>query len=434
MNAQPELARASATPGAIGGHTTRSLVAGTVGNAVEAFDWMIYTTFSIYFGKQFFPADNATASLLSTFAVFAVGFAMRPLGGWVLGAFADRFGRRGALMVAITSMACSSLLVAILPTYSSIGALAPIMMALLRMLQGLSVGGEYATATLFLAESAPPSRRGFYGSFQFCSVAAGMLLSSGLAWVMTHYMTREALEAYGWRIPFAIGGCGAFVGLWMRHRVAETASFEKLRRQGRRPRSLWWTWTHYPKPVLRLVGVTVLGAFSFYLFVSFMPVYAIHHAGTAPADAFAASTITIAIFMICQPLFGALSDRIGRRPQLIVFALGYLLFLYPVVMSVSAHFWSILLVECFGLLLYGLYTAVAPAIMTELFPTEVRGVGIGATYNLVVALLGGTTPYLMTAAGAHGHEGWFLAYVGVAALVGLVTYWVMPETVGIELE
>ncbi|HEY4297182.1 MAG TPA: MFS transporter [Paraburkholderia sp.] len=435
MNAQSELTRELSASPVTWRNRAGSIIAGTVGNAVEAFDWMIYTAFAIYFSKQFFPSDNATVTLLSAFAVFAVGFAMRPLGGWAMGAFSDRFGRRSGLMVTILAMAGSSLVIAFLPTYSSIGILAPILMTLLRMLQGLSVGGEYNAATLFLAESAPPKQRGFFTSFQFGSVAVGMLLSSALSWAMAHYMSREALEAWGWRIPFFIGGCGALVGFWMRRHVAETASFEKLKREGRiNPRSLWWTWTHYPKAVLRLVGITVLGAFGFYLFVSFMPIYAIRHAGARPDDAFAASTVTIVIFMIAQPFFGALSDRIGRRPQLIVFALGYLLFLYPVVRSIGPSFGSMLLVECFGMLLYGLYTAIAPAIMAELFPTEVRGMGIGAAYNLVVALLGGTTPYLMTAFQARGHEGWFLAYVSAGALIGLVTFWRMPETVGIELK
>lgn len=435
IDAQPNFASEASAPHITRREWTSSIIAGTVGNAVEAFDWMIYTAFAIYFGKQFFPSDNATVTLLSAFAVFAVGFAMRPLGGWAMGAFADRFGRRSGLMVSILAMAGSSLMIAFLPTYSTIGIAAPIALTALRMLQGLSVGGEYNAATLFLAESAPPARRGFFTSFQFGSVAVGMLLSSALSWGMAHYMTRDAIEAWGWRVPFFIGGCGALLGFWMRRHVAETASFTQLKSQGRsNPRSLWWTWTHYPKTVLRLVGITVLGAFSFYLFISFMPVYAIHYAGALPADAFAASTVSIAVFMLSQPLFGALSDRIGRRPQLIVFALGYLFFLYPVVRSIGPSFLSMLLVECFGMLLYGLYTAIAPAIMAELFPTEVRGMGIGAAYNLVVALLGGTTPYLMTAFQARHHEGWFIGYVCLGALISLFTFISMPETVGIQLK
>ncbi|ABE36129.1 sugar (and other) transporter family protein [Paraburkholderia xenovorans LB400] len=415
--------------------SARAIFAGSVGNAVEWFDWSVYTAFAIYFSKQFFPADNDTASLLATFAVFAVGFGMRPLGGWAIGAFSDRFGRRSALTITIVMMAGSSLLISFLPTYRTIGVLAPIVMTVLRMLQGLSVGGEYGAATTFLAESAPAGRRGFHGSFLFFSIAAGLLLASALAWGMTHFMSRAALEDYGWRIPFFIGGCGSLLGFWMRRNVPETVAFEKLRRKGRiEPRSLLWTWNHHRGAVLRLVGISVLGAFSFYLFISFMPIYAIRHAGAIPGDAFAASTASIAIFMIAQPFFGALSDRIGRRPQLIAFAAAYLVFLYPVVTSIGPGFQSMLLVECFGLLTYGFYSAIAPSIMAELFSTDVRGVGIGAAYNLVVALLGGTTPYLMTWLQSIHREGWFLAYVCAGAAVSLITYWRMPETRGIELE
>ncbi|HKT99432.1 MAG TPA: MFS transporter [Paraburkholderia sp.] len=414
--------------------TSQSIVAATIGSTVETFDWMIYTTFAIYFAKQFFPSENSTASLLAAFAVFAIGFFARPVGGWLLGAFADRAGRRRGMMVGVWAMSASSFIIAVLPTYATIGMAAPILMTLARILQGLSVGGEYATATLFLAESAPNHKRGYYSSFQFLSVAGGILLASGFALIMTRVMTKEEIETWGWRIPFVIGGFGALIGVYMRRRMQETAAFEKARIEGRvQKRSPIWCWMHYPRATLRLVGVTILGAFSFYIFVSFIPVYAIHHAHADAGTTFAASTVCMVIFMVTQPLFGALSDRIGRRPQLIVFALGYLLFLYPVIVSIGTSFMSILSVELFGMLLYGLYTAVAPAVMVELFPTEVRGVGIGSTYNLIVALLGGTTPYLMTIADEHRHTGWFIAYVCFGALISLITYLKMPETRGIEL-
>ncbi|MDR2992096.1 MAG: MFS transporter [Burkholderiaceae bacterium] len=410
-----------------------SLIVATIGNALEAFDWGIYATFVIYFDKQFFPSDNPTAAQLAAFAVFAIGFLARPLGGWVFGILADHIGRRASLITSIALIACASLAIAILPTYSSIGVAAPILLTLIRLLQGLAFGGEYGAATVFLTESAPPNRRGFYASFQFCSFAAGMLATSGLALALTHWMTHETLQAWGWRIPFAIGGVSALIGSWLCTSLAETEAFEKLRSNRTEKRSLWYTWTHHPREVRRFLGVTVLGAFSFYLFTSFIPVYAIRHVGATPSTTFAAGTVMTAIFMLSQPLFGALSDRIGRRPQLIVFALCYLLFLYPVMRSVGPSFMSILLVELFGMLLYGLYSSIAPAVMAEIFPTEVRSIGIGATYNIVVAVLGGTTPYLMTLASAHQREGWFIAYVCVGALIGLITYWRMPETAGIKI-
>lgn len=433
--AQPEMVEVLGIPATTAtDRTSRSIRAATIGSIIETYDWMIYTTFAVYFAKQFFPSENSTASILAAFAVFAIGFFARPIGGWLLGAFADRAGRRRGMMIGVWAMSASSFIIAILPTYASIGIAAPILMTLARVLQGLSVGGEYATATLFLAESAPTHKRGYYSSFQFLSVAGGILLASGLALVLTHVLTKEEIEAWGWRIPFVLGGFSALIGVYMRSRMEETAAFETARREGRvQKRSPIWCWVNYPRATFRLIGVTILGAFSFYIFVSYIPVYAIHQKHADPGTTFAAGTVCMVIFMIMQPLFGALSDRIGRRPQLIVFSLGYLIFLYPVVNSIHASFMSILSVELFGMLLYGLYTAVAPAVMVELFPTEVRGVGIGSTYNLIVALLGGTTPYLMTIANQSNNTRWFIAYVCFGAFLSLITYIRMPETRGIDL-
>lgn len=417
---------------ASGAMPIRSIVAGTIGNAFEWFDWSVYTTFAVFFGHSFFPSGDSTSALLSTFAVFAVGFAMRPLGGWLIGTLSDRLGRRVALTTSIVMMAGSSLAISILPTYDVIGVAAPALLVFFRLIQGLAVGGEYAAATTFVGETAPADRRGFYGSWVFFTTALGLLMASALAWVMTHTMSHDALTSYGWRIPFAIGGLGAVVGFWIRRRVAETPAFIAMeQRRGETPkRSLAWLLREHRGAVWRLIGLSVLGAFGFYLFTGYLPVYAIQHAGAEPSDAYAASTVGLLIYMLSQPFFGKLSDRFGRRPQLIVYALGYMLFVYPVVLSTGASVMSILLVDLFGLLLYGLYSAIAPAVMVELFSTEVRGVGIGVVYNTVVALLGGTTPYLMSWLQSHRHENWFLLYVSGAALVGLLTYLFMPETKG----
>ena len=262
----------------------------------------------------------------------------------------------------------------------------------------------------------------------------GLLLASGLAWMMSQFLTREALEAWGWRVPFFLGGCGSLVGFWMRRNVEETLAFRKAKAKGPHKRqSVIGVWRDHPRAILLLVGTSILPAFSFYLFVAYMPIYAVKHAGAAPSTAFAASTLSIVVFMLAQPAFGALSDRIGRRPQLIVYALGYLLFLYPVFHAVGPSFMRMLLVGCFGLLLYGLYSAIAPALMAELFSTEIRGVGIGAAYNLVVALVGGTTPWLMMRLESIGQQDWFIGYVAFGAVVTLIAFYCMPEKAGTEL-
>jgi len=412
----------------------RTLFAGSIGNVLEWFDWSIYSAFAVYFSTQIFPPGDGKAALLAVFAVFAIGFFMRPLGGWVIGAFSDRYGRRSALTLTIVMMAGSSMLISFLPSYATIGIWSPILMTVLRMAQGLSVGGEFGAATTFLTESAPPNRRGLYGSFLFFSIAVGLLLASGLAWLMARYIEREALEMWGWRVPFFLGGCGSLIGFWLRRNVGETDAFEKAKARGTRKRiGVIRVWLNYPRATLLLAGTSILPAFSFYLFVAYMPVYSVKHAGAMPSSAFAASTLSIAIFMLSQPLFGMLSDRFGRRPQLIVYALGYLLFIFPVMHAVGPSFMRMLLIECFGLLLYGLYSAIAPALMSELFSTEIRGVGIGAIYNLVVALVGGTTPYLLTWLGSAGHQDWFFIYVCFGALVSLIAFYFLPEMAGKEL-
>ncbi|QBH20951.1 MFS transporter [Alcaligenes faecalis] len=411
----------------------RTIVAGSVGNAVEWFDWTIYASFAIFFSSQFFPEGNETTALLASFGIFAVGFFMRPIGGWLLGIFSDRYGRKAALGLTILMMAGGSLIIAVTPTYAAIGLAAPLLLTLARLLQGLSLGGEYASATTFLTEMAPPHRRGFYSSFVFFSAAVGILAASAVGWVLTTWLTRAEMAAWGWRIPFLLGALGGVVGLWIRRSIPETEAFSESKKAGVEKQPLRTLLREYPREVLRIIGFSVLTTFAFYIFVAYVPTYAIRHVQADPKVAFAANTVALIVFMVVQPLFGALSDRIGRKPQLIVFAAGYLFFFYPLMSTLGPSFGSILLVELFGLVLYAMYTSIGPAIMSEQFSTSVRAVGIGAPYNLMVALLGGTTPYLLTWLQSNGLERWFFYYVLAGALITLVTFIRMPETVGQKL-
>lgn len=411
----------------------RTIVAGSVGNAVEWFDWTIYASFAIFFSSQFFPEGNETTALLASFGIFAVGFFMRPIGGWLLGIFSDRYGRKAALGLTILMMAGGSLIIAVTPTYAAIGLAAPLLLTLARLLQGLSLGGEYASATTFLTEMAPPHRRGFYSSFVFFSAAVGILAASAVGWVLTTWLTRAEMAAWGWRIPFLLGALGGVVGLWIRRSIPETKAFSESKKAGVEKQPLRTLLREYPREVLRIIGFSVLTTFAFYIFVAYVPTYAIRHVQADPKVAFAANTVALIVFMVVQPLFGALSDRIGRKPQLIVFAAGYLFFFYPLMSTLGPSFGSILLVELFGLVLYAMYTSIGPAIMSEQFPTSVRAVGIGAPYNLMVALLGGTTPYLLTWLQSNGLERWFFYYVLAGAVITLVTFIRMPETVGQKL-
>ncbi|KAB0627361.1 MFS transporter [Acinetobacter gandensis] len=407
------------------------ILAGTVGNAIEWFDWTIYATFAVFFAKQFFPSDDPTASLLATFAIFAVGFFMRPLGGIVLGIFSDRYGRKAALAATIIMMAGGSLMIGLSPTYESIGIFAPIILVLARLLQGLSLGGEFASAATYLSEMAPKNKRGFYSSFMFFSSAIGILMASGLAWALTSSLTETQMSEYGWRIPFILGAIGGLVGMWIRKSVPDSEMTHK-KESVKNPLAVLIK--RHPKETLRIVGISILTTFAFYIFVVYVPTYAIKVLGAEPQTAFAANTVGLIIFMLCQPVFGWLSDKIGRKPQLIVFAVGYLVFFYPIIKWMDGTFASILLVELFGLVLYALYTAIGPAVMSEQFPTEVRAVGIGAPYNLMVALLGGTTPYVLTWLQSIGKQDYFYFMVLVGALLTLITFIKMPETAGKGLE
>lgn len=412
----------------------KKILAGSVGNLIEWFDWTIYAAFAIFFSSQFFPPGNETAALLATFAVFAVGFFMRPVGGWLIGLFSDRFGRRNALALTIVMMAVGSLIIGITPTYESIGLVAPLLLVLARLIQGLSLGGEYASATTYLTEIAPNKQRGFYSSFLFMSAALGILCASGLGWILTTTLSKTDMNAWGWRIPFIIGAVGGVVGIWIRQSIAKDDAKNPQEKAKVVQQPLRTLIRDYPIETLRIIGFSTLSTYAFYVFMAYLPTYAIRHGGADPKIAFGANTVAIIFYMLMQPFFGYLSDKIGRKPQLITFALGNLLFFYFVMQFVNDSFVTLLLIEMFGLTLYAMYSSIAPAIMAEQFPSNIRAVGIGTPYNLMVAILGGTTPYLLTWLQSIHMETIFYFIVLVAALISLITFIKMPETAGSELQ
>ncbi|MGP4001009.1 MFS transporter [Streptomyces sp. 8N706] len=405
----------------------RQLAAASVGNAAEWYDWYAYSFLAVYFADRIFPtgSGNSLVPLLSTFAVFAVGFFMRPVGGLLMGAVADRHGRRTALTVTILLMGGGSLLVALTPTYASAGLLAPILLVLARLVQGLSVGGEFAASTTFLVESAGPGRRGLFSSFQYVSTTVGQLIASGVAALLAHLLTDAQMSDWGWRVPFALGAVISLVGFWIRQGAHETRSAEQ--RAAARP-GLFEALRRHPRESLLICGITTGGTIAYYTWTTYLPTYATVNAGFDQGDALVVGTVSLAFFALLQPVAGALSDRIGRKPLLIGFSLGFAVLAVPLLRLVTDAFVSLLLVQGAGMVLLTGYTAVAAAVNAEVFPARVRAAGIGFPYSLTVALFGGTAPYVGTWFTQAGHPDWFPWYVALLCLVSFCVYLVLPET------
>ncbi|MDO0910200.1 MFS transporter [Streptomyces sp. DT2A-34] len=411
----------------------RQLLAASVGNAVEWYDWYAYTFLATYIAAEVFPrsADNSLVPLLSTFAVFAVGFFMRPVGGLLMGAIADRRGRRSALTVTILLMGGSSLLVGLTPTYEATGVLAPVILVLARLLQGLSVGGEFAASTTFLVESAGPGRRGLFSSFQYVSTTAGQLVASGIATLLVDTLSDGQMNGWGWRVPFVLGAVLSLVGFWIRQGAQETRSAEQ--QQAPRP-GLLEALRRHPRQSLLICGITAGGTIAYYTWTSYLPTYAELNAGIEKSDALLAGTISLAFFGLLQPLGGLLSDRFGRRPLLLFFGLGFTLLTVPLLHALHDSFAVLLLVQCAGMVLLTGFTSISAAVNAEVFPPRVRAAGIGFPYSLTVAMFGGTAPYIGTLFKELGHADLFPWYVAALCLGSSLVYLRLPETAHKPLE
>jgi MHS family alpha-ketoglutarate permease-like MFS transporter len=424
---QVEKQEADATPGArsVAGNVIR----GSLGNLIEWYDWYAYAAFSIYFAGVFFPSGNPTAQLLNTAGIFAVGFLVRPLGGWILGWYADRSGRRAALTLSVTMMGAGSLGIAVLPGYAEIGALAPILLVVLRLLQGLSLGGEYGTSATYLSEVATPQRRGFYSSFQYVTLTSGQLLALGVQIILQQVLTSEQLHSWGWRIAFLIGAAAAVTVMWLRRTMDESESYKRAVEQNAERGSLRILLS-YPRECLTVVGLTLGGTIAFYTFTTYMQKFMINTAGLPKEQVTWINFVALIIFVGLQPAIGALSDRVGRRPILIAFGIGATLFTVPL-LSAVAHADSAL--SAFVLMLIGLvivsgYTSINAVVKAELFPARIRALGVGLPYALTVAIFGGTTEYMALGLKNIGHESWFFYYVAGCALISLLVYVFMGES------
>ncbi|MEV0074862.1 MFS transporter [Nocardia neocaledoniensis] len=414
-----------------------NVLRGSIGNLVEWYDWYVYAAFSVYFAKAFFPDGDPTAQLLSTAAVFAVGFIMRPIGGWALGRYADRFGRRAALTLSVTVMAAGSLMIAVTPGFGTIGIAAPVLLLMARLLQGLSVGGEYATSATYLSEVASPGRRGFYSSFQYVTLVAGQLTALGVQIVLQQVLTAEQMYSWGWRIPFLIGAGGAIVVMLLRRGMDESDSFKAVAGSSESTaaatssaRGSLRVLLQYPRECLLVVGLTMGGTVAFYTYTTYMQKFMINTSGISKDTVAWINFLALLVFVVLQPIAGGLSDRVGRRKLLIFFGVAGTLLTVPI-MSVLAHTSNPF--AAFGLMMTALvivtgYTSINSIVKAELFPTKIRALGVGLPYALTVAVFGGTAEMIALALKKAGLESLYFFYVAGCVAISLLTYYFMRET------
>jgi MHS family alpha-ketoglutarate permease-like MFS transporter len=406
-----------------------SIFSGSAGNLVEWYDWYVYSSFSIYFAKTFFPSGDRTAQLLNTAGVFALGFLVRPLGGWLLGWYADRRGRKAALTGSVLLMCLGSLLIAVTPGYAQIGLAAPVLLVFARLMQGLSVGGEYGASATYLSEIATSSRRGFYSSFQYVTLIMGQLLALSVLVLLQHvFLSERQLHEWGWRIPFVIGALCAIVAAALRRGMDESAAFVAV--AGKQTGTALRRLLEHPREVLTVLGLTMGGTLSFYTFRIYTQKFLVNTAGFDNATAAAVCAFALLVFMLIQPLVGFISDLVGRRPVLLGFGILGTLFTVPLMKAIGSATsapQAFLLIMAALLIVSG-YTAVNAVVKAELFPTEVRALGVAFPYAVAVALFGGTAEYVAFWAKSIGHESAFYWYVTACTAISLVVYLVMPDT------
>jgi MFS transporter, MHS family, alpha-ketoglutarate permease len=408
----------------------RAVLGGSIGNLVEWFDWFVYASFATYFASAFFPKGNDTAQLLNTAGIFAVGFFMRPVGGWLLGRFADRRGRKAALTLTVTLMSASALLIAIAPTYDQVGYFGAGVLLVARLLQGLSVGGEYAASATYLTEASQPGRRGFVSSFQYVSMTAGQLIGLGLLIVLQRTMSDDSLHSYGWRIPFIVGAVAAAVVFWLRRNLLETEVYEEAGSHRESERGTIAELLRHRKEAVLVIALTMGGTVAYYTYTTYLTKYLSNTAGLSKSDASLVSFCALFVFMLLQPLAGALSDRIGRRPLLITFGFGSMLATVPIMTALSHTdtFGGALLLSLAALVVVTGYTSINAVVKAELFPTHVRALGVALPYALANALFGGTAEYVALWFKNAGAESGFYWYVSGCAAVSLIVYLTMRET------
>ncbi|MDD0819165.1 MFS transporter [Bacillus cereus] len=417
---------AQAKPNRVAGNIFK----GSVGNLIEWYDWYVYSAFAVYFSAEFFPKGDPTSQLLNTAAIFAVGFLMRPIGSLLMGRYADRHGRRAALTLSITVMAGGSLIIACTPSYESIGIMAPIILVLARLLQGLSLGGEYGTSATYLSEMASSGRRGFYSSFQYVTLVAGQMVALGVQIVLQQLLSEPDMKAWGWRIPFIIGAMGAVAVLWLRRTMDESEQFSNIKSQKRESAGTVRALMKHPKAVLTVVGLTLGGTVAFYTYTTYLQKFMVNTVGLPKEVVSWINFVVLLIFVVLQPIAGLLSDKIGRRPLLMAFGILGTLLTAPIFFFMEKTTEPIIafLLMMVGLIIVTGYTSINAIVKAELFPTEIRALGVGLPYALTVAIFGGTAEFIALWLKSIGMESLFYFYVAGCIAISFITYWRMDES------
>ena len=404
-----------------------AIVAASSGNLVEWFDFYVYAFCAIYFAPAFFPKSDATAQLLNTAGVFAAGFLMRPIGGWLFGRIADRSGRKTSMVISVLMMCAGSLLIACLPTYASIGAWAPALLLMARLFQGLSVGGEYGTTATYMSEVALKGQRGFFSSFQYVTLIGGQLLAVLVVVVLQQLLDEAELKAWGWRIPFVIGAVTAVIALLLRRTLHETST--AATRSSKEAGSVAALFRDHKAAFFTVLGYTAGGSLIFYTFTTYMQKYLVNSAHMSIKTASNVMTGCLFVYMCMQPLFGALSDRIGRRRNMLLFGALGALATVPILtelQSVTSPVTAFLLITL-ALAIVSFYTSISGIVKAEMFPPEVRALGVGLAYAVANALFGGSAEYVALGLKSIGHETTFYWYVTAMMVVAFLVSLRLPK-------
>ena len=404
-----------------------AIVGASSGNLVEWFDFYVYAFCAIYFAPAFFPSDDPTVQLVNTAGVFAAGFLMRPIGGWLFGRVADKHGRKNSMMISVLMMCAGSLVIACLPTYATIGVWAPIILLLARLFQGLSVGGEYGTTATYMSEVALRGQRGFFASFQYVTLIGGQLLAVLTVVILQQFLDEQELRAWGWRIPFFVGAVAAIISLLLRRTLEETSTAET--RNDKDAGSIAGLFKNHSAAFITVLGYTAGGSLIFYTFTTYMQKYLVNTAGLHAKTASLIMTGALFLYMCMQPLFGMLADKIGRRNSMLWFAGLGTLFTVPILLTlktVTSPFLAFVLITL-ALAIVSFYTSISGLVKAEMFPPQVRALGVGLAYAVANAVFGGSAEVVALSLKSIGMENTFYWYVTAMMAVAFLFSLRLPK-------